>query len=430
MSNVAHRLIVSAILLAGGLAQADSLDRIYVVTKGSDGTGPELIAQRLPASMRGTGGPLAQQLLERYRAIEGKLKIRQDEPAGALAAFVIGNVGAFHHIEPSDKAISAAVTQLRSAARSNPSLVNDTEANRPGVAQEYAIVGLLMVGMQQNLAQHANPQLTRVVEASARNYMQTYLGVDVSQIRITDTGLAWTGEPQGLLASINARLSGGRAQQSPQPEPPQTAAASTSTSIPPIERVVFDYTTQMGVGGYFYYTAYPIVLFKNHEALTDMAQLTNVAADKQAHPRNWTHWRMAGDRVQLQNTKGWKTLDAGSWTALSRGTKLDRTYTKIGGGGNTAYGGGTMIMTWRSMKFDASGHFSSGGGTSASSHDPYGHGGGVVANSNSDPNSGTYEISGFTLTLRFNDGRVVTRAIVFDPKSAKVIWIDGAGYTS
>lgn len=57
-------------------------------------------------------------------------------------------------------------------------------------------------------------------------------------------------------------------------------------------------------------------------------------------------------------------------------------------------------------------------------------GGRVAARSRTPTTGGTYDIAGYTLTLRYDDGRTITHSIIADTKDTKVIWIDGRGYTS
>jgi carotenoid cleavage dioxygenase-like enzyme len=54
----------------------------------------------------------------------------------------------------------------------------------------------------------------------------------------------------------------------------------------------------------------------------------------------------------------------------------------------------------------------------------------VVTSGTAAERGGQYEIDGYVLTLRYQDGRVEQRLIVTDAADPKVVWIDGNGYTS
>ena len=81
------------------------------------------------------------------------------------------------------------------------------------------------------------------------------------------------------------------------------------------------------------------------------------------------------------------------------------------------------MVAWRNLTFDRSGRFTTGRGAGATAD-------GVTARSESGAEGGRYEVAGYTLTLRFGDGRVVQRSLVADPEDPGVVWIDGTGYTS
>ena len=153
----------------------------------------------------------------------------------------------------------------------------------------------------------------------------------------------------------------------------------------------------------------------------------NVASFKKARPRRVGRWK--------KTAKGYSVLFNGDKTPsdlkasfkvkpASTGQKLSGQYTTIGGGGNTALGGDVMIAYSNEFNFDRQGHFSgerSGGGGNS----------GVTVSSTS-KNAGTYTLSGYTLRLKYNDGRVVRKLFYFYPdegsKGKPVIGIGSSAY--
>lgn len=222
-----------------------------------------------------------------------------------------------------------------------------------------------------------------------------------------------------------------------------TAHAAADATVPSaasrvtdgIETVGFYSKVGVGYGGMLTFSPTPIVLFKSGEALRDMRGLKfagGLAAHKAAHPKDWTTWRRAGRAIEVMGEKGWqKTAYASTMDRLPKGFTLNKTYRSVGGTGNLALGGTSAVLVWSNLSFERNGTFSSGGGSGATSESS---GGGtkssVVTSSRRAPQQGRYEIDGYTLTLRYADGRSERRMIVTDRANPSVIWLDGDGYTS
>jgi hypothetical protein len=217
--------------------------------------------------------------------------------------------------------------------------------------------------------------------------------------------------------------------------PPGTGVAHSraSQSVSSIEAIAFDSVTHMGAGGFMSFDPTPMVLFKSGEAVDDMTALNapeGLAAHQVAHPGKWLHWRRDGKFVEVDRKGSWVRLTyTKTLGAAPAGYRLDGTYQRLSGVGNIAVGGTSTVVAWSNFSFDHGGVFARGGGSSASSETAGDSGVRVVTTGRQPDEHGTYDITGYLLTLRFANGRVEQRAIVVDPAERDVIWLDGAGWT-
>jgi hypothetical protein len=215
-------------------------------------------------------------------------------------------------------------------------------------------------------------------------------------------------------------------------------AAATSRGTSAIARTItgfaFDNVLRMGVGGFLAQRVIPVVLFTNGDALTDVEGLADpqgLAAHRQREPDSWTRWRRAGDRIELWRTgkqgSAWKPLPFKTlYTALPADFRLDGHYRSLGGTGNVAMGGGTMIAGWRDYRFYPDGRVERGGGSGGTVE---GGGGRTTISAPAAQRTGRYRVEGLELVLRYDDGSEERRIIVADPESPTAIWLDGTGYT-
>ena len=168
----------------------------------------------------------------------------------------------------------------------------------------------------------------------------------------------------------------------------------------------------------------PLVLFASGDALYDITALgdpAGLAEHKRRRPKSWTRWRRNGKRVEVLAGGRWSELAYQAfYEPLPKGHRLDGSYQRVTVSGHSGKGG-SMVSAARTFTFDRDGRFVTGASTGFSSETA---GGGA----RSGLVSGTYEIAGYTLVLRF-DGRVERRTIIVDRDRPKAIWIDGAGYT-
>lgn len=209
-----------------------------------------------------------------------------------------------------------------------------------------------------------------------------------------------------------------------------TSGSDVSKLVATIDSFGFNMRTIMGVGGFLTQDIYPVVLFRNGEALTDVKGLMyagGLDAYRRAHPEDWTQWQRSGGRVQLKTAKGWKALPfPTTYQSLPSQFRLNGTYRSLSGTGNVAIGGSASVAAWRAYTFFPDGRIvrGNGAGSSASS------GGSSVVTSSVAPNQrGRYQIDGLVLRINYDDGTTENRIIITDPKDPKsAIWLNGTGY--
>lgn len=189
---------------------------------------------------------------------------------------------------------------------------------------------------------------------------------------------------------------------------------------------------QAGVGGYIYPVYDPVIFLKDGTYCEDVRvppTELDVVASRRGEPKRWGHWKRVGNEFQLQDEKGkWgKPQKLQEAKPGGKSEKLSGTFTTIGGGGNTAYGGGTMIAVSNSYTFAPNGSFKSGKSVGASSAEPLSDTSVTVASKKS--SEGTYTIDNYTLTLRYSNGYVERRFFAYmDADKKTAIYINGSAY--
>jgi hypothetical protein len=217
---------------------------------------------------------------------------------------------------------------------------------------------------------------------------------------------------------------------SPAPAAPTAARDSVPALLAQIDSFGFDSRVAMGVGGFMTTDIYPVVLFRNGDALTDAAGLAfpgGIAAHKRAHPKDWTQWRRGPGKIELSGSKGWQAMSFRvTYPSLPSGFRLDGRFQHLGGTGNVGVGGTDSVTAWNEYRFSRDGRVVRGGGVGSRAEG----GNSSVVTSNIAPNRrGRYQIDGLGLNITYDDGSTERRILITDPKESTVIWLDGVGYT-
>jgi hypothetical protein len=223
----------------------------------------------------------------------------------------------------------------------------------------------------------------------------------------------------------------GAAPVAGQPPAPRRAGATVDPALlRSINAFGFDTRAEMGMGGFIGIKVYPVVLFRDGSALTDIAGLAfagGVDAHRRAHADDWVRWRTQGGEIQLLKDGKWDKLEfQKTYSTLPRDFRLNGRFRRSSGTGNIAVGGTQSVTVVSTYLFSSDGRVvrDVAVGSTASAGDI------AVATSQAGPDRrGRYSIDGITLLIRYDDGSEERRLLVTDPADPKsVIWLDGDSY--
>lgn len=353
---------------------------------------------------------MLEKVLSMYRALESKLG-KNNDPAVALAAFVVGCASAYRNAAIPDEAIDGVLKQLEQML--SPSVIRSLGLNKVNVLEQVALAGMLML-----VTQSSGTADVRSMRAMATHYAMDYLAVDLAAMTVGAAGVSWSGKPQGIW-SANQQVTSTR-------RVPAVANTTQGKPFPltTVHGILFSWSS--GVGGMM---QQGYILFKDGTYTTDIPRdLMNYDREERQRmrPRSWGKWRRKGKTYEVQHAGEWKIpSNATLFAGAKRGEKLSKKYT-FAESSATLW---TSSYFKSSIRFDAAGRFSTdvlnGTGMGGPSGDTYvrAHatneysassiagpdvGGGSVQrkqNANADHN-GTYELDGLVLTLTYDNGTV------------------------
>lgn len=234
----------------------------------------------------------------------------------------------------------------------------------------------------------------------------------------------------GAAAAGTVATAGGAAPRSAPPASSPQRAESSAALARRIDSFGFDTRPEMGMGGFIGIKVYPVVLFRDGSALTDVGGLGfagGIDANRQAEPKRWTRWRRSGGTVQLQKDGKWDDLEfQRTYGTLPADFRLEGRFRRSSGTGNVAVGGSQSVTVVSTFLFARDGRVvrDASVGSTGSAGDV------SVATSQASPSQrGRYTIDGITLRIRYDDGHEESRILVTDPTDPKsVIWLDGDSY--
>lgn len=251
----------------------------------------------------------------------------------------------------------------------------------------------------------------------------------VSLSQMPDAQIA-TVSPQ-LLSSMSKSPNTLKQTEQPLSQKPETINSPLDSDIvKQIDSFGFNSRPKMGIGGFIALDIYPVVLFRNGDALTNVEGLSfsgGLEAHKRTNPDQWTRWRRQGGELQLANKDGWKALPfSKTYPKLPDNFKLDGLFRSLSGTGTVAIGGSQSITAWQDYRFSSDGRVVRGKGVGGSVES----GDTSVVTSNIAPNQrGSYRINGLMLYITYDDGSSENRILITDPEDPKsVIWLDGVSY--
>ena len=203
-----------------------------------------------------------------------------------------------------------------------------------------------------------------------------------------------------------------------------------------IKGIVLHSEYTMGVGGMM------IIVYRPYLLLTDGRLYAHpdvppydldVARSLQVERSKWGTWKLEGKTMTVQYgyDRNGNPDKASTWTSFTwargakPGEKMVGSWGTISGGGNTAFGGGSIVVSTNNFTFNNQGQFttlSAGGGSYS------GPTGRVSAYSNRD-GAGTYTLDGFSVEFKYNNGKVVRRCLYFYSDDQEVFGIGTRAYT-
>lgn len=250
-------------------------------------------------------------------------------------------------------------------------------------------------------------RLSRILSSTNKETYSRYLPVATKAMLTFGGGSSSSGGTSQVASNSGST---GKSK----PRRPRSEDRYTRPGAGPKASQVFGIYSKMlmrgGVGGSFYQVHVPMIVLKDGTYYEDfdvpLADF-DVAAARAARPSAWGKWRKQGSTIQIQNSKGvWEKGDFyGPLPAAKPGEKLTGLYSTISGGGDTAFGGTTVIVSTSDLTFLPDGRFKAGrfgGGMTPN----------VTATSKSETD-GTYTLDGYTLTLKFRDGHGERKAFAF-----------------
>lgn len=251
--------------------------------------------------------------------------------------------------------------------------------------------------------------------------------------------VATTRAPDAQIGAALAEVAAAPASAPTATAPTITATPATTPSAAPdsvqllaeIDSFGFNTRPKMGLGGFIALDIYPVVLFKDGAALTEVKRLAeggSAATLQQRHAADFTRWRRSGGELQLRDENGgWKALPFQTrYASLPEGLRLDGLYRSTAGSGNLAVGGSQAVTAWDDFRFMPDGQVTRGGGAGAQ-----GAAGNTAVSTSSSraARTGSYRIDGLSLHIRYPDGSSERHILIADPQDTRrTIWINGVGY--
>jgi hypothetical protein len=206
----------------------------------------------------------------------------------------------------------------------------------------------------------------------------------------------------------------------------QTRTAKDPDRQPQIEGIYTNSEYGVGYGGMSALYYVPYVLFKDGTIYSNLAVSPydlNVKRSRQSEPKLWGRWQKSGKNIIVR----WNSGSTETWvdylcqTPARKTDRLQGVYNSMMGGGNIAYGGSVGVSAISSIRFSADGRFSVASSASASAP-------GVATSSRSKTIGGAYILDGYSIELRYDDGRVERKGFYFCDNGHKLIGIGNRTY--
>lgn len=190
--------------------------------------------------------------------------------------------------------------------------------------------------------------------------------------------------------------------------------------------LLLDY--EAGYGGYVYPVHNPYVFFKDGKYVKEPkvpVEELDLDALTTEQAVSWGTWESNGDKVNLvdRRNEDWeKDWPGAPAFPAKKGESLSGAFGSISGGGNLAVGGTVGVIAYSSMTFTPDGWFTNeklSGGTN-SDHAAFSR----------QTSAGRYELDGYMITLKFNNGDTKRFFFCYYGTDKEVFRLSGRTYTN
>ncbi|MEO7245531.1 MAG: DUF6683 family protein [Rubrivivax sp.] len=128
-------------------------------------------------------------MLDAYHQIERQFDLPRNDLGGALAAFVAGNVMAYHDRPFPDRLFKPLVQQMRAAIGVTGAFDDTAPAEKQELYESLAILGMFMAATREAVRTQSDPTLAAKVRTAARGTLQRTLRLDPDRVQLTERGL-------------------------------------------------------------------------------------------------------------------------------------------------------------------------------------------------------------------------------------------------
>jgi hypothetical protein len=333
------------------------------------------------------------QLLAGFDQIVDEGRFAKRDVAVAAAIYTAGAYFAYRGSEVTDQGVAAITAQLHDQLAALPAFASMAMEQKQDMYESFAILGALMWMQSKQTPGDA------ALRATAKSYLDALFGGRGDALQITDRGLSAAGVA---------------------PAPAATIAPATSNGVGTIALLMWNGNAMAG-------TEWTMVAFSDgtlYDGYPDDLLAFDRAAARAANPKKWGRWRKGGQFGYQSNFgKRWEDIRGVQLLAAKRGARFAGTYrrrrTASYGTGASSYRGNTLVLTGDG-RFDTEvvTHFttqsninhaageavaSASGGTNGGVWNA-GRAHGRTAGTSD--HGGTYEVDGFSITLRFDSGKV------------------------
>jgi hypothetical protein len=299
--------------------------------------------------------------------------------------------------------------------------------------------------------------VTAITDAASKKWFILYMGYGFGkkQVRLARV----VSSPEGSFFQTNGGIATKHfARLAKQDETSNTNIAATEIQEPAIEKqqvkikqpvvktnvkgiepanihaVIMHLEYEAGMGGAIYPVYNPYILFKDgsiyQDPVTSPADM-DMTNSKQTEPKKWGTWTMSSDKLiiywplekpKYQNST-WEKSSYKNVLPAKKGETLQGSFKTLAGGGNTALGGDVLVVAAANITFNQEGKFTMAKTAGVSS------GSDVWENTNSKTGeAGTYTLDGYTIELKYNNGKTQRQFFYFYPDSRKNFGIAASVY--